>query len=88
MLRQMTLRALAEHIITPEKAESLCPLEFKEQTGVREKAEGLRVTAEEILNLPQAERKKILRYAAEILKDDYEQDSELNAFEAFQDEEQ
>jgi len=88
MLLQMTLRALAERIITPEKAESLCPGVTEQQENVTKHAEGMRFSAEEILKLPQKERKKILAFAAEILKGDYEKDAELIAFEAFQDEEQ
>jgi Zn-dependent peptidase ImmA (M78 family)/transcriptional regulator with XRE-family HTH domain len=84
MLLQMTLRALAERIITPEKAESLCPGVTEQQ--VEDK--GIRFSAEEILKLPEKERKKILAFATEILKGDYEDDPELTAFEAFQDEEQ
>lgn len=88
MLLQMALRALAEGIITPEKAESLCPGVTEEETYVREQRGGTRFSADEILKLPQKERKKILAFAAEILKGDYEKDVELTAFEAFQDEEQ
>jgi hypothetical protein len=88
MLLQMTLRAWAEQIITPEKAESLYPGVTKQQGGMTMQTERMHFSAEEILKLPKKERNKILAFAAEILKEDYEKDAELTAFEAFQNEEQ
>jgi Zn-dependent peptidase ImmA (M78 family)/transcriptional regulator with XRE-family HTH domain len=88
MLLQMTLRALVERIITPEKADSLCPGVTEQQVYVTEQPEGMHFSAEKILKLPRKERKKILALAAEILKEDYEKNTKLTAFEAFQDEEQ
>lgn len=86
MLLQMTLRALAERIITPEKAETLCPGVTERNDDVTEQTTGMRLSANEILKLPLKEKKKILAFAAEILKGDYENDAVLTAFEAFQDE--
>ena len=81
-LKQMILRALAEDIITPSKAEDLlpgCTIEA-EQTG---KEESVHMVAGNLLKLPKRKRDKILSQAAAMAKSHYQKKSTLTEFEAF-----
>jgi len=77
-LKQMTLRALAEDLITPDKAEELCPGCALEE---EEKGAEMALSAADVLQLPPAQRDEILRRAALMLQDAYAGDHELTAFE-------
>lgn len=81
-LLQMTLRALAENIITQEKAMDLCPeitMEKEERTS--RESPGV-PSARDLMRLPPKKRKRILAKAAALVETDYLEDKELTAFEA------
>ena len=80
-LRQMTLRALAEGIITPERADELCPgcgEPRREPTSPRPY-----LSAREVMKLPKAERDRILAKAAAALQEDYNVDPEWREFDIY-----
>jgi Zn-dependent peptidase ImmA (M78 family)/transcriptional regulator with XRE-family HTH domain len=81
-LKQMTLRALAEGIITAERAEEICP----GCTGVvpaaaERRRPGMR-SARELLSLPRVERERILAVAAADAQATYRTKRTLTEFEA------
>lgn len=82
-LKQMTLRALSEGIITEERALQLCPGCIVPRPAVR--PEGRRYTARELLKLPREERERILAAQAEEAAEEYRTNPELTEFEAFGD---
>lgn len=77
-LRQMTLRALAEGVITEERALQLCPGCIEPQPLAR--PEGRRYTAVELMKLPRAERNRILAAAAAEAVEEYRTNPELTEF--------
>jgi len=81
-LEQLTLRALAEGIITPWKAEELCP---GCTAGVEEEEpEPHRANLpSEFLKLPRSERSRLMAEASRMAEKAYEENPELNDFEAF-----
>lgn len=87
MLKQLAMRALSEGIITPERASELCVDLKPNLDGWSRPARQPAISAEDLLHLPEPEKRRVLALAAEILKRDYETDVELTAFEAFGDEE-
>jgi hypothetical protein len=82
-LRQMTLRALAEGLITPIKAEELCP-GCTEDDGDKPTEDAPVLSPESVLSLPRAKRNEILRRAAALLQKEYAENKELTAFEDFE----
>jgi len=82
-LRQMTLRALAEGLITSEKAEQFCPrcTEGIEEQGSKRPA--LYLSALEVMKLPKPDRERILAEAAALAEKQYKFNRELTDFEAF-----
>lgn len=80
-LRQMTLRALAEGLITEERALELCPDCVAPRPLSR--PEGRTYTARELMRLPLEERNRILAEQAEQVAEEYRTNPELTAFEAF-----
>jgi len=82
-LRQMTLRALEEGIVTPEKAEELCPGYDREREERQRKHLWPYISAVEVMKLPQPERDRILAEAATLAEKDYREDGELTGFDAF-----
>lgn len=82
-LKQMTLRALAEGIIGPEKAEELFPGYDREVEERQMKQPRPYMSAVEVMKLPQPERDKILAEAATLAEKDYREDADLTGFEAF-----
>jgi len=83
-LQLMTLRALAEGIVTPEKAEALCPgLGTREAAEAGTRSRPSRITATELLKRPLAERKWALAKAAAALEKDYREGGDLRGFDAF-----
>lgn len=80
-LQQMALYALAEGIITPDKAEELCP----GSTAETEKDEGEPgpISPIDLMKLPRAQRQKILAVAAELAAKEYREGGSLTGFEAF-----
>ena len=85
-LRQMTLRAVAEGIVSRDKAESLCPGCTK---GLDEEPEAKRKrkwTAKELLQLTPEERDKVLEAGVPGVARDYGPKGVLRRFDAFDDE--
>jgi len=80
-LRQMTLRALAEGVITEEKALELCPDCVTPEPQAQ--PEGRQYTARELLRMPAAERERVLARMAEAAEEEYRTNPELSEFEAF-----
>jgi len=80
-LKQMTLHALAEGIITEERANELCPGCTEQRPAPR--AAGRRYTAVELMKLPREERNRILAAAAAEAAQEYRTNPDLTGFEAF-----
>jgi hypothetical protein len=85
--RQMTLRALAEGIITPEEAEQFCPGCAQEMEGPPRKKPPLYLSAAEVMKLPKQDRDRILAEAAIQTEKEYRAGPALTDFDAFGDEE-
>jgi hypothetical protein len=85
--RQMTLRALAEGIITPEKADLFCPGCTQEPEGSTSKSPPLYLSAAEVMKLPKHDRDRILAEAAILAEKEYRANPALAGFDAFSDEE-
>ncbi|HUT04039.1 MAG TPA: XRE family transcriptional regulator [bacterium] len=81
-LEQLTLRALSEGIITPWMAEELCP---GCTAGVeQEEPEPRRANLpSEFLKLPRSERSRLMAEASKMAEKAYQENPELNDFEAF-----
>jgi len=82
-LKQMTLRALTEGLITPEKAQELCPGCIGEHRG-DEYQQLDEILA--LMNLPEDEKGERFAEMAREVEACYRSDKELTAFEAFSDE--
>lgn len=80
-LKQLTLHALAEGIITEERAQELCPGCLPPQEAPRPAEQ--RYTARELMTLPRAERDRILAAAAAEAAEEYDANPALSEFEAF-----
>lgn len=79
LLKQYTLRALNEGIIDAERANKICPDLLEGRTSVKKTH-----SAQELLQLSSQERDRILEAAANLAYEDYTNDPELTAFEAFE----
>jgi Zn-dependent peptidase ImmA (M78 family) len=85
-LKLMTLRALAEGMITKEKAEELCPgciKEFETETIEGSMRKKKIKSPLEILKLPKTERDELLFAAAKKAEKEYIENSALTSFDAF-----
>jgi hypothetical protein len=82
-LKQMTLRALSEGIISQEQAERICPGSTRDTPTSTEKAEGTRRSQRDLLRLPAAERARILADFAAQVEDEYLTNADLTDFEAY-----
>jgi len=82
-LKQMTLRALAEGIITSERAEELCSGCIGGIKAAPARTLASRPSARDLLRLPREERDRLLAAAAARAAKDYQINRELTAFEAF-----
>lgn len=80
-LKQMTLHALAEGIITEERANEFCRGCVTPQPAPR--PEGRRYTAAELMKLPRAERERILATQVAEAAEEYRTNPKLSEFEAF-----
>ena len=78
----MTLRALAEDVISTEKAEALCP-ECTEEARRANLTPRPFSSPSELMKLPKARRRLILAKAAEMAEQEYREDVRLTDFEAF-----
>lgn len=85
-LRQMTLRALAEGMITPTKAEEFSSGSTKEFILKPMKRLTPFMSAVEIMRLPKGQRERILAEAAKLAEKDYVTDPDMTDFNAFADE--
>jgi Zn-dependent peptidase ImmA (M78 family)/transcriptional regulator with XRE-family HTH domain len=85
--RQMTLRALAEGIITPEEAEEFCPGCAQEIESPPRKRPTPYLSAAEVMKLPKQDRDRILAKAAIQAEKEYRAGPALKDFDAFGDEE-
>ncbi len=85
-LKQMTLHALAEGIITPEKANQLCPGAVVDSEEEHEQCIPIHMSATELMKLPIKDRDKILAQGATLAMADYQGDQDLTAFDAYGDE--
>jgi len=83
-LKQMTLRALSEEIISQDQAERICKGSTESVSTVVEKAEGARRSPRELLRLPREERARILAAAAARAEKEYRTNTDLTDFEAFE----
>jgi Zn-dependent peptidase ImmA (M78 family)/transcriptional regulator with XRE-family HTH domain len=80
-LRQMTLHALAEGLITEEKALEICPECITPAQPTR--ATGQRYSARDLMKMPREQRDRILAEAAEAAEAEYRDNPALSEFEAF-----
>ena len=83
LFQQMTMRALAEGIITKERAAQLCPECIRATTPELESRDQLYLSAVELMKQPRKERERILAAAAAEAEADYREDRGLTDFEAF-----
>ncbi|HEY5315842.1 MAG TPA: XRE family transcriptional regulator [Pirellulales bacterium] len=79
-LKRMTLRALAECVITAERAEQLCPGCTGEITTMKSSRA---ITATELRKLPRTHRQAVLADAAAAAQEEYMTNRQLTDFEAF-----
>ncbi len=82
-LQQMTLRALAEGIITEERAEEFSPGCTKDVDELLGPEPRPFVSARELMRLPRSRRQGILAKAAALAEEEYRENRELTDFEAF-----
>ena len=80
-LRQMTLRALAEGVITEERARELCPEAVTKRPAPQPM--GRAYTARDLARFPREERDRILAEMAQAAEMEYGADTELTDFETF-----
>lgn len=80
-LKQMTLRALTEGIITEDKAHELCPGCIEDIDRETAEDRKLSLSASQLIKLPKAERNKILQMAAEFATNDYKEGSALRDYD-------
>lgn len=82
-MKQMTLHALAEGVISEEEALSLCPDCIRKSKAQIMLPPGRRYTAKDFMKLSLEERDKILSEAAEQATKDYISNESLNDFNAY-----
>ena len=84
-LRQLTVRAHAEGLLTEAQAERICPGATRERIywgATARRATPRRMDARALLKLPPPERDQLLARAARLVKADYEKGGALAGFEA------
>ena len=84
-LRQLTVRAHAEGLLTEAQAERICPGATRERIywgATARRATPRRMDARALLKLPPPERDQLLAHAARLVKADYEKGGALAGFEA------
>ena len=79
-LRQLTVRALAEGLLTPMQAERICPGVTRGIEELSEEPVGP-LHARSLVRLPRNQRERLMEQAAAIVADEYEKDGELTGFE-------
>ncbi len=83
MLKQLTMRALVEDIITPEKAENLYSGALNKNESPQSPGTVIRHSARELMKTSREKRREILQKAAEPAQKTYAQNKSLTDFEAF-----
>jgi len=84
-MSSVTLRALAEGVITQEEAEQFCPGYAQEMDGPPKKRPPLFISAAEVMKLPKRERDRIFVKAAIQAEKEYRSGPALTDFGAFGD---
>lgn len=84
-LRQLTVRALAEGLLTRTQAERICPSALQDLTEDRTSVPSS-MDARTLLKLPKAERDRLLEQAATLVEGDYQTDGGLTGFDALSEE--
>jgi Zn-dependent peptidase ImmA (M78 family)/transcriptional regulator with XRE-family HTH domain len=84
-LRQLTVRALAEGLITREQAERICPQALSDLGEVGPAAPGS-MDARTLLKLPKEERDRLMEQAALLVEGDYQTGGGLTGFDALSEE--
>jgi len=85
-LQQMTHRALAEGIITTDRAEQLCPgIAHDMESGVEHKMPD-RLSGAQLMRLPSEQREQLLAQAAALVEREYRTNPGLTEFETIMDE--
>ncbi len=85
-LRQLTVRALAEGLLTRAQAERICPSSLQDLTEDRPRMPSS-MDARTLLKLPKAERDRLMEQAAALVEDDYQTEGgNLTGFEALSEE--
>ena len=82
-LKQMTLRAVAEGVITPDRAAALCPDCLPPDENASLAPGAVHMTAVEVMRLPPLERDRVLAEAALQAEQEYRSNRDLTAFGAF-----
>lgn len=86
-LEQMTLRGLAEGLISQDRAEQLCPGCSDRAALAGMSVAGSRLTPTELRKLSREQRQAILESTVPSIEEDYRTDQALTDFEAFSEEE-
>ncbi len=80
-LRQLTVRAFAEGLLTGAQAERICPSVLRECPEARAPLPSS-MDARSLMKLPKDERDRLMEHAATLVRDDYNGDGALAGFEA------
>lgn len=80
-LRQLTVRAFSEGLLTVSQAERICPDVMKDCTDTRPHVPGS-MDARSLIKLPKDERERLMEQAAALVQGDYNADGALAGFEA------
>jgi hypothetical protein len=84
-LRQLTVRALAEGLLTRTQAERICPSALQDLTEERPSVPSS-MDARTLLKLPKAERDRLMEQAATLVEGDYQTAGGLTGFDALSEE--
>jgi Zn-dependent peptidase ImmA (M78 family) len=80
-LRQLTVRAVAEGLLSAVQAERLCPGVTRDIDEIPTEPTSV-MSAKSLLRLPAAERDRLLEQAAAVVADEYKDGASLSGFEA------
>ena len=80
-LQQLTVRALAEGLLSVDRAERICPGVTRAEDEL-ETEPVVAMSARSLLRLPSEERNRLLARAAEAIADEYEEGGALTGFES------
>lgn len=80
-LRQLTVRAFAEGLLTAVQAERICPNVMQDCSDVRPPVPGS-MDARSLMKLPKDERDRLMEQAATLVQGDYNPDGALAGFDA------